>query len=126
MAILQPNSGQNNNTYCLSLMAYHLPYTAFPKKSLSSFQTLTITTMLLSLLGSIGLGMVWGWLLGKIAFFSSQSISQLLILVASTLLVGGEVYFFLDWQAVAAFSVGGIITLLLHYLWLKQLSKNIN
>lgn len=77
--------------------------------------------MLFSFLGSIGIGLVWGWLTAKIFFFSTINFKNFLAFITSTSTFVGVVKYMYDWHHVGGFLIGSLLSGLLHYLWLKQL-----
>lgn len=77
--------------------------------------------MILSLIGSIGMGLVWGWLAAKLFFHTRPTVKQWLAAVTMTATFVGEVKYFYDWHHVGGFLIGSVISSLIHYLWLKQL-----
>lgn len=77
--------------------------------------------MVLSFLGSIGIGLVWGWLGTQLFFRARPTFSQFLTFITILCTFVGEVKYFYDWHHVGAFLLGSFLSALFHYLWLKQL-----
>jgi hypothetical protein len=79
--------------------------------------------MPITLLGSIGFGLVWGWLLGSLGgrvrrrFLVGWSAS------AATLLAALAVRWFVDWRALALFLGMSVLSLLLHLAWRNELLR---
>ena len=78
--------------------------------------------MVITYLGSIGLGLTWGWWLGGTPKPPEKWISYL-FQVLFTLLFAAEVYLFLNWGEVIAFSVAVLLSYLVHQLWLRSLAR---
>jgi peptidoglycan/LPS O-acetylase OafA/YrhL len=82
--------------------------------------------MLIATLGSIGLGLVWGWMLGMLGGRHRASdrrwpVRNVLILGAASLLLAAQVFLLANWQALALFGGAAAVALLFHLGWLRHL-----
>ncbi len=77
--------------------------------------------MLLTLVGSGGLGLAWGWLLGIFVGSVRKPVRTALALGAATTLAAAELTVFADRQALLLFLGGAALTLLLHLGWRYEL-----
>lgn len=82
--------------------------------------------MVITLLGSIGVGSVCGWLLGGIADTARNRFSNVLFIVAATLLLSTEVYLFASWSGAGLFLGALSLALLLHLGWRRSLRQRFN
>jgi len=82
--------------------------------------------MVITLLGSIGVGLVWGWLLGGLGDTAQKSLSNVLSVIAATSLLSVEVYLFASWRGIGV-SLGALgLALLLHLGWRRSLRQRFN
>jgi hypothetical protein len=81
-----------------------------------------LRVMLTTLLGSIGFGLVWGWLLGMLDRTPLRAVTSAWA-SAATLLLGAVVYFFARSPGTIFFLGVAILTLLLHLGWRRHLSR---
>jgi hypothetical protein len=79
--------------------------------------------MLIATLGSIGLGLVWGWLMGGLSGQSGRLQRNGLALSAATLAFAVEVFLLASWQAVAFFLGATVFALVSHVLWRRDLRR---
>jgi hypothetical protein len=78
---------------------------------------------LLPLLGGLGLGLAWGWLVGLRACPAHRPLLQAFALAGATLLVGLEVWLFAGTWATAAFACGAALALPAYLGWLRSLRR---
>jgi hypothetical protein len=74
-------------------------------------------------LGSIGLGLVWGWLIG---FLDSPILRPGLVVVASTIstvILTGEVYWFAGLRTTPTFLIAVGLGLFLHSRWRREFRR---
>jgi NhaP-type Na+/H+ or K+/H+ antiporter len=79
---------------------------------------------LLVSLGGIGLGLVWGWLLGSLEGRVSRPLRSVLFLSIATLLLGVEVLVFADVSKVLLFLGSATLSLLLRIGWQHELRRH--
>ena len=79
--------------------------------------------MLITTLGSIGLGLVWGWLMGSLSGRGGRLLLNGLALSTATLVIAIEVFLLAGWRALTPFLGAAAFTLLLHVLWRRELRK---
>jgi len=73
--------------------------------------------------GSVGLGLVWGWLLAHLAGQLRRPLLTIAGGCAATLLLATEVLLLADWQAVAVLTCATGIALVLHVAWRVSLRR---
>ena len=79
--------------------------------------------MVTTLLGSIGVGLVWGWLLGGIGDTARGSLGNVLSVLIATSLLLLEVYWLSSWSG-TGISLGALVlSLLLHLGWRRSLRQ---
>lgn len=78
--------------------------------------------MLLRSLGGIGLGFVWGWLLGLAGRGARRPIVTGLFLMAAVLLQAVVVIALAGWAVTAPFVLSCGFAYVMHVLWRRQLS----
>jgi uncharacterized membrane protein (Fun14 family) len=80
--------------------------------------------MLIPLLGSLGIGFVWGWVLGYEDQWTGRWLFHGIFLAAATLLITAEVVVMVDWRAALCFLVGSCLSTLLHFGWQHKLGNH--
>lgn len=80
--------------------------------------------MLLTALGAIGIGLVWGWLVGTVETGIRRPLLTGISVSVATGLIGALVYVFGDWIAILFFLGAALITFLLSLGWRRQLASN--
>jgi len=80
----------------------------------------------ITLLGSVGVGLVWGWLLGGLGDTAQRRFSNVLSVFVATLLLGTEVYLFASWTGAGLFLGALSLALLLHLGWRCSLRQRFN
>lgn len=73
------------------------------------------------MIGSISLGLVWGWLLLLVSGRTHTSLSSLGKLSAATVITSVEVKFFSGTAGLLAFLITTAAALLMHQGWMQQL-----
>jgi len=77
--------------------------------------------MLITLLGSIGVGLVWGWLIAPVPGSGRKRILTVFLLGVATALLLAEVVWLAGWRS-AAFVLGAAgIAFLIHRCWRQVL-----
>ena len=79
--------------------------------------------MTLSLMGSVGLGLVWGWLIARVESGQPASARSYLALAVSWVILVVLVAVVAPWPAAAAFLFAAALALLLHLGWLQELRR---
>jgi hypothetical protein len=77
--------------------------------------------MLLSVVGGLTTGMMWGWLLSARVRLVCVSPETLLLICGATLLFGTEIFSLTDSQTVSMFFAGALLSWALHSAWIFQL-----
>jgi hypothetical protein len=81
--------------------------------------------MLLQFLGTIGVGLVWGWLAGKVWGKRRPGWPFLLSIIVSSLTVISVVFAYLGWTGAAFFLGAAFLAFLLHLAWLDELRRKL-
>ncbi len=79
--------------------------------------------------GSIGLGLVWGWLLGLVwrDMLGKRPLHSAGALLLATILVSLQQFLFTNWQRTVIFGVTAVISFSVHLAWRTRLqSENEN
>ena len=79
--------------------------------------------MVTTLLGSIGVGLVWGWLLGGFGDTARGSLINVLSVLIATSLLLLEVYWLASWSGVGISLGALVLSLLLHLGWRRSLRQ---
>lgn len=79
--------------------------------------------MFITLLGNIGLGLVWGWLIGRLEDSVHRVLSSVLAVGISTLLLAAEIYLFSSWRGAFLFLGAVGLAWLLHLGWRRELRQ---
>jgi biotin transporter BioY len=79
--------------------------------------------MLITMLGSIGLGLVWGWLMGSLSGQGRRLLRNGLALSTATLAFAIEVFLLAGWRPLALFLGAAASALFLHVLWRRELCR---
>ncbi len=75
----------------------------------------------LGTLGSIGLGLVWGWLIGSFIGHMHRPIRSLVSIFLVTLSIVAQVILFLDWIRLLFFLGAALFALFIHVEWRRKL-----
>jgi uncharacterized membrane protein len=78
---------------------------------------------LIPLLGTVGLGLMWGWLLGLVRERGKKPWAQALALGGATVALATGVLLLADWLLLAAFLAAALCAWLTHVLWRRQLRR---
>ena len=81
--------------------------------------------MPLALLGSAGIGLVWGWLAGRLEGRIRKPLRTWSAVVGATAAVGAPVLAFSGWQGVAAFGSAMLLAFLAHVTWRRGLRAHL-
>jgi hypothetical protein len=77
--------------------------------------------MLMIVLGSTGLGLVWGWLIGSLEGRVYHVIRTVLSVAVATLLLATGVLLLSNWYALFFFLGASVFSMLLHIGWRREL-----
>jgi hypothetical protein len=77
---------------------------------------------MLTLLGAIGIGAVWGWLLAMLGGPRRRRARRVAAVTAATALVGGQVLMLAGWQRACLFLVCAGLALAGHAMWRRTLT----
>lgn len=77
----------------------------------------------MQLLGSIGIGLVSGWLVGYADGRMQRPVITIIALIIALLLLAISIYFLAAWPAPAFFGAATLISLLTHQLWRQELKR---
>lgn len=73
------------------------------------------------LLGSMGLGLMWGWLIGSLEGRVRHAFKSILSVVVATLLLATSIILLTNWDALFFFLGASVFTLLFHSGWRREL-----
>lgn len=79
--------------------------------------------MFVTMLGSIGIGIVWGCLIGGLGQTAQWGLRNVLALSVATLLLAAETYLFADWSGLIPFLGAAGVALLLNLGWRRALRQ---
>jgi hypothetical protein len=79
--------------------------------------------MVFRALGSIGIGLVWGWLIGSLRLRQTSLWRSVPLVGLSSLFLALLVVYFLDWYGLAYFAGALMLAALLHVGWRRQLCE---
>src|SRR5260370_39826759 len=77
--------------------------------------------MLIRLLGSVGVGLVWGWLIAGVSGSGRKPILNVLLLSVATALILAEVLWLAGWRSDAFLLGAAGIAFLIHRCWRRLL-----
>jgi hypothetical protein len=78
----------------------------------------------IEIFGSLGLGFVWGWLVGGYSrSMLGRKLVSWLILLGATLLLAWQTHLFLDWRHSLYLLMAGVSAAAIHLAWLHNLSR---
>jgi hypothetical protein len=80
---------------------------------------------MLSAFGGLGVGFVWGWLIGNRTGRGPVRLGSTLTLWMSTLVFAAEIFLLTDWLCVALFLAATFFTLESHLLWVSALQSRL-
>lgn len=72
-------------------------------------------------LGSVGVGLVWGWLIAGVSGSGRKPILNVLLLFVATALLLTEVLWLAGWRSVAFVFSAAVIAFLIHRSWQRVL-----
>lgn len=76
--------------------------------------------MLISTLGSSGIGLVWGWLVGRLNDRLRRPNRNVLAACLATLAISSEL-FWIDWRVLPFFLGAALFAFLIHMAWRYEL-----
>jgi hypothetical protein len=77
-------------------------------------------------LGSIGMGMVWGWLAGMTGYRAQPSWPLASCLAGATLIVLAEIVWMLGWPASYAFLGATLLACIVYLSWMRALRRRVS
>ncbi len=79
--------------------------------------------MILSFAGGMGIGLVWGWLIGSLEGRIKNPRLTIPVVIIAILVVSLEIFWFLSWSVTVLFWVSLLSTLAIHLFWRKRLRE---
>jgi hypothetical protein len=76
--------------------------------------------------GSIGIGLVWGWLVGTLEGRVQRSLRGIVGAIVSTIAVAITIYGFESWSGLALFFLSAGIALLTQLAWRRSLRSRVD
>lgn len=80
----------------------------------------------ISVLGSSGVGLVWGWLGGRLDQPKRWGFRNLVAAGLATLAIAAQLYWTLDWLALPSFLAGALLTFSIHVWWRRELRSRLD
>ncbi len=84
---------------------------------------------ILPVAGSLGIGLVWGWLAAMIAIapppLTRKNLKALIALATGTASLAGMVISFMGWRLALVFLVGAVFAYVTHRVWLNSLRRKL-
>ncbi len=71
--------------------------------------------------GSVGIGLVWGWLIGSFTGRVNRPARSSISILLATLIIVAQVILFLDWVRLLFFFGAALFALFLHIEWRRKL-----
>jgi hypothetical protein len=75
------------------------------------------------MLGSAGVGLVWGWFMGNLSGRIQRPIFDGLAFSIATLLLAAEMFLMVNWMSLVLFLSTAGISLMIHLGWRRDLCK---
>jgi len=82
--------------------------------------------MVLRALGGVGIGLVWGWLVGSLSYRAVSLWRAILLIVLSTAGLSLLVLYFLTWRNLVSFLIAVLLASLVHVGWRQQLAESLS
>ena len=79
----------------------------------------------LALVGSAGIGLVWGWLLGSVEGRIRMPRRTVPVLVLASLAVASIIWLFVEWRGTLCFGIAGLLAYLIHAGWRRHLRRRL-
>lgn len=79
----------------------------------------------MSVVGGLGIGSVWGWLIGRYEGKGGQPLLRGGMLAATTGLVASEIWLFLGWVGAVVFIGSAGIALVLRLAWRREIETRV-
>lgn len=79
--------------------------------------------MLITSLGGVGFGLVWGWLMGSLEGRGQRLLRRGLLTGAATVIISAEIFWLANGPAIFFFLGSALIALLLHTGWRRNLHQ---
>jgi len=76
---------------------------------------------LITWLGGAGVGLVWGWSMGRLIGLARRTSLNGLVPGVGTILLSIQTYLLADWQPLVLFLGAAGLALLIHLEWLRRL-----
>ena len=77
-------------------------------------------TGVLGTFGSVGIGLVWGWLIGSLTGRVYRPVRAFLSILLVTLIIVAQVMLFLDWIRLLFFLGAALFALFIHVEWRRK------
>jgi hypothetical protein len=80
----------------------------------------------ISVLGSSGVGLVWGWLGGRLDQRRRWKFRNLVAAGLATLAIAAQLYWTLDWLALPSFLASALLMFSIHVWWRRELRSRLD
>jgi hypothetical protein len=81
--------------------------------------------LILSAFGGLGVGFVWGWLVGNRSGRGTATFGSALTLCVATLVFAAEIFLVTNWLCVALFLAAMFVALESHFVWVSALQSRL-
>jgi hypothetical protein len=87
------------------------------------YRTYSTKMLLITSLGDVAIGLMWGWLLGQFSEAGTRSPVNIYSLAASSVLIASEIFLFSDVYGLMLYIGTAALALLLRVAWYQELKK---
>lgn len=84
---------------------------------------MTTSISILNLAGAIGIGLVWGWLMGMWIAPARNLVRAANFVLFATIAMGGAISLFTNQQLLIGFLISEGLSFLLHLLWRREIAR---
>lgn len=81
------------------------------------------SSTILTFAGAIGIGLVWGWLMGMWILPARQLVRAANLALLATVAMGGTIFLLTNQQLLIGFLISEGLSFLLHMLWRREIVR---
>jgi hypothetical protein len=82
--------------------------------------------MWIQIAGCLGIGLVWGWLVGSLEGRMDRPIHTVFAVSLASIAVGVTIFSLQNWRGVACFIAAALFALFVHIWWRRELRQYIS